>query len=164
MDFESREKKIVLKEEDSRGSNFYTWLPHSDHIVVVKKILAISKNWGLTEVDLDKIKKLALFPEAKIKVEYGIEIMAQSIGLVGAAQSKHHIVDRVEAKEAYITGISKIDFLGNEHIEEKAPLFVEVKEKRCVGPFRLCNARLFSKKGTTEKTIMQAALKTFSVG
>ncbi len=160
------EKKVKLNGRVSLGEIF-SWLPHDDDIIMVKEVLSVSADWGVVEIDRDKIIKEKCFRDGEnLPVEYSIELIAQGLGMIGAAQSIEGIVERSEAEEAYVTGLKNFIFY-KDKISTKAPLFVEIKEFRNIEGFRFCNTRLYTEDEEDEEggkdVITEGVLKTFSV-
>lgn len=166
LDVDTKEKKLDLRATPETGSDFFSWLPHEEKIVVIEKVLSVSKDWGCVKIDTKKALSLNIFSEDQVPLEYGIEILAQSIGLVGAAQSRYGLVQRDEAKEAYVTGVKNINCFNNKFIDLSRPLFSKLKETKSIGPFKFCNVRLYygDEEGTEVAPLIEAVLKTFSMG
>lgn len=164
LKFDSTDK--VDLNEDYQISDFFHWLPHADDIIVIKKVHAVSKVWGKVEIDLEKIKKNKIFEEeTSFPSDYAIEILAQSIGMVGAAQSKCGLMDRASSKEAYVTGLKNFEFSHENICLESGPLFVEIYETRDLENFKFCNVKLYRQASpeTEEELLVFGVMNTFSV-
>lgn len=157
------EKKVVLNGRVP-VKEIFSWLPHSDEIIMVKEVLEVSANWGLAQIDTEKIIQAKCFKdEGFMPVEYSIELIAQGLGMIGAAQSIEGLVKRTQAEEAYVTGLKNFTFY-REKISTNIPLFVEIKEVRNIEGFRFCNSMLYTRNSDGEiEVITEGVLKTFSV-
>jgi len=160
LKFDSTDKIALSK--DHNISEFFSWLPHSNNIIVVKKVIAVSKAWGQIEIDLEKIRRNTFKGADSFPADYGIELLAQSIGMIGAAQAKLNLVKRGSSSEAYVTGLKDFNF-SSEHIDFSAPVFAEVYETRVFDKLRFCNVKLYRKKGEIEELLISGVMKTYTV-
>ena len=145
--------------------DLYEWLPHSNEIIVVKEVCEASSLWGFAEIDIEKIKSLELFQNSKtIPVEYAIEILAQSIGIIGAAQSKAKLAKRKKSQRAYVTGLKNFTFHTN-LITLDQILYTQIFEVRDIDFFKFCNVKLYYQKSNQnknyEKILVEGVMKVF---
>ena len=147
--------------------NLYEWLPHSNEIIVVKEVCEASSLWGFAEIDIEKIKSLEFFQNSEtIPAEYAIEILAQSIGIIGIAQSKAKLAKlakREKSKKAYVTGLKNFTFHTNSITLDQA-LYTQIFEARGIDFFKFCNVKLYQKSNQNEKhekILVEGVIKVF---
>lgn len=135
------EKRLNLP-DNTDMSELFKWLPHDNAIIVIKKVHEVSVDWGITELDLDKMKNLNLFTDEGFPIEYSIELMAQAVGLTGAAQSYLNISAVKKAEQVFVTGFKNLKFVTNK-ISTQRRVFVEILETKSVEGFKFCNCQIF---------------------
>ena len=153
--------KINFKDE-CEVSDFFHWLPHSNDIIVIKKVHAVSKVWGLVELDLEKIRNSQFPGLNSFPSDYAIEALAQSIGMIGATQSKLNLLSRGTSTEAYVTGLKDFVF-ESENISFQGPLYAEIYETRHLENFRFCNVKLYRKSKMKEELLVSGIMKTYTI-
>lgn len=142
----------------------FDWLPHDNSIIMVKDILSINPTWGKALIDNVKIKQSEFFNEVEnIPIEYSLELIAQSLGLIGAAQSIYNLADRNKAQKAFITGFKNLNFC-QPTFSLDAPLFVEILEIKAIEGFKFCDISFYSQINEGDPLLLTTGvLKVYSL-